>query len=139
MLASYAPGDILRERDITKEIVPGLDSSVIASAYQLAYKTRKASGEADVTVTSVYKPKQPLSPPRVLGITMFEDAAALDCANSFGLLKNTNSNHTLVALSQVAMFNAALHKVRPQLFTRLQHSPDLMLRSTGLLRHCSRL
>lgn len=110
-LSLYSNGDIIREREITNDVTPGIDTPAIAQAYQLLYKTETTLGAPDATVTTVYKPKKlAAGTPKILSVALFVDSALYDCSNSWGMIKSTNSSQTIASFIQFPIINAALNK-----------------------------
>lgn len=59
--ASQANGAVLDSRPVWTQFDMGA-----RSVYQVLYKTTSPLGEADATVTTVFRPAEPASPPRVM-------------------------------------------------------------------------
>ncbi|BGP12281.1 hypothetical protein JCM10213_000023 [Rhodosporidiobolus nylandii] len=84
-LADLANGDIVRSRKVSTSL-----DAFARSTYQLAYRTTSALNEPAVTVTTVFAPLVPASPPRLLLVMAPTDSANVDCAPSWAMVSQTN-------------------------------------------------
>jgi hypothetical protein len=95
-LASYAPGTILRSRQVT---VSGAEQAVVAAAYQLLYRTTNATGQPVSTVTTLLLPTQPASGSRkLLSYQTAYDSLTLNCAPSYTLQGGNNGGGSTATL-----------------------------------------
>ncbi|GAA6041591.1 hypothetical protein JCM8097_007757, partial [Rhodosporidiobolus ruineniae] len=78
--ASQSNGAVLKSRNVSTEF------DQLSKAYQLLYRTTDAQGKADATVTTVFVPLKPLSPPRVMLYLTPADTAAEDCQTSWSFV-----------------------------------------------------
>ncbi|PWN48229.1 LIP-domain-containing protein [Violaceomyces palustris] len=104
--AAAKPGQVLSERDVTGKTI--VSATNLAKATQILYRTTSATNEADATVATIFVPKKPASPPRILSVQLFEDSAALDCTNSWALISNSGSNAALLTAPQADVINNGL-------------------------------
>ncbi len=98
-LSSYAPGQTIRTR-IVQTAVP---SPNLAQTVQIFYRTQNTLGNPDATVTTLFIPKSPMSPKRILSAQAWEDSVGFDCSPSWALTANSASiNVPTVADTAVA-------------------------------------
>jgi hypothetical protein len=95
---------------VTFQIGSGLSPLNYDKAYQLLYRTQTALGKPDATVTTVFKPRVPLSPPQVVSVALFEDSASFDCATSYALTTFSSSQQALITTIQTSTIAALLAK-----------------------------
>ncbi|GAA6008070.1 uncharacterized protein JCM10292_000732 [Rhodotorula paludigena] len=95
--ASAQNGAILASRKV------GTYFDLLADAtYQVLYKTTAATGEADATVATLFRPKNALSPPRIMLLLSPTDSASVDCQTSYALVAHRNPfNATLTVATAV--------------------------------------
>jgi hypothetical protein len=106
-LASYAPGAILRSRQVT---VAGAEQASVAGAYQLLYRTTNAAGQPVSTVTTLLLPAHPASRPRkLLSYQTAYDSLTLNCAPSY-TLQGGNSGGGLTATLETLFIGQALQQ-----------------------------
>jgi hypothetical protein len=80
-LAGYAPGTVLRSREVT---VDGLTNVASTTAYQLLYRTTDATGQPIATVTTLLLPSRPAAGVRdLLSYQPAEDSLSTKCAPSY--------------------------------------------------------
>ncbi|KAF2479403.1 hypothetical protein BDY17DRAFT_318821 [Neohortaea acidophila] len=85
-ISKYANGAVVRARTVeTTEFQAAIN------ARQVLYRTTNRAGKATGTVTTVYIPPVPASPPQILSLQSFEDALNIRCAPSWA---NVNSSST---------------------------------------------
>ncbi|GAA5903210.1 hypothetical protein JCM8208_002238 [Rhodotorula glutinis] len=96
--ASQANGAVLDSRPVWTQFDMGA-----RSVYQVLYKTTSPLGEADATVTTVFRPAEPASPPRVMLLMAPIDTASPDCQVAYSLENGGGSNATSFLQSTVAL------------------------------------
>lgn len=78
-VSSASNGQVLKSRQITTAY------DVLSQAtYQVLYKTTGALGEADATVATLFTPKVPSSPPKIMLLMAPVDSANPNCEVSYG-------------------------------------------------------
>ncbi|GAA5975060.1 hypothetical protein JCM11641_000014 [Rhodosporidiobolus odoratus] len=83
----------------SRKVATALDQ--LSTAWQVLYKTTDAQGNADATVATLFRPLEPVSPPRVMLYLAPTDTARLDCQTSFSLISpgsNATSSGDLLEL-----------------------------------------
>jgi hypothetical protein len=96
-LGSYAPGTVLRSRQVT---LFGLSNLASNTAYQLLYRTTGANGHAIATVTTLLEPALPtLGPRKLLSYQTAEDSLTTNCAPSYTMRGGNNGGTTQIAES----------------------------------------
>jgi Secretory lipase len=104
-LASYAPGTILRSRQVT---VSGAEQAFVGTAYQLLYRTTNATGQPVSTVTTLLLPALPASGPRkLLSYQTAYDSLTLSCAPSY-TLQGGNGGGGFTATLETGLIGQAL-------------------------------
>ncbi|GAA5858273.1 hypothetical protein JCM8547_004629 [Rhodosporidiobolus lusitaniae] len=91
-------GAILRSRTVSTEL-----DDLANGTWQVLYKTTAADGTADATVATLFRPLEPVQPPRVMLYLAPTDTAAPDCVTSFSLsspsLSSVSSPSALIEIS----------------------------------------
>ncbi|GAA6041592.1 hypothetical protein JCM8097_007758 [Rhodosporidiobolus ruineniae] len=82
-----ANGAVLKTRQVSTSL-----DLLAKSTYQLLYRTTNSLEDPTVTVTTVYAPRVPASPPRVLLVMAPTDSANVDCAPSWAVVAATNAS-----------------------------------------------
>jgi Secretory lipase len=91
-LASYAPGTILRSRQVTLQ---GFTTAESTTAYQLLYRTSDANEKPIAAVTTLILPSTPaLGARRLLSYQTFEDSLTTNCAPSYTMRGGNNGGST---------------------------------------------
>jgi hypothetical protein len=91
-LGSYAPGTVLRSRQVTLQESSNTASS---TAYQLLYRTTDAKGHPIATVTTLLLPSNPAPGARVLlAYQTAEDSLTMNCAPSYTMRGGNNGGGT---------------------------------------------
>lgn len=107
------PGDILRHRAPPSEIAAfGLLPVGLAATYQLQYRTTDSLGNATATVLTVLVPHR-ADMGKVLSYQVAEDAAAIDCAPSYGMQLESASGPllgTILTQAELLLIEAALEQ-----------------------------
>ncbi|GEM11778.1 secretory lipase [Rhodotorula toruloides] len=83
---SAANGQVLKSRQISTAY-----DVLSQSTYQVQYKTTGALGEADATVATLFAPKVPSSPPKIMLLMAPVDSANPNCEVSYGTRDPTSS------------------------------------------------
>jgi Secretory lipase len=97
-LASYAPGAILRWRNVT--LAP-TNRAASTTAYELLYRTTSATGKPIATVTTLMLPAVPAPGARkLLSYQTAEDSLTTRCAPSYTMRGGNNGGSTQWAESQ---------------------------------------
>ncbi|PWN48207.1 lipase A [Violaceomyces palustris] len=106
-ISNYQNGQVIRERSVKTNIF----NLNLGSSYQLFYKTQNTQLEADGTVATVWIPKKPSSPPKILSYQVYEDSVAVDCAPSWAYVSGSDSNNKVpVSLDTPIYINWALNQ-----------------------------
>jgi hypothetical protein len=91
-LASYAPGAVIRSREVTTQ---GFTELASTTAYQLLYRTTDATGAPIATVTTVLLPAVPAAGERKLvSYQTAEDSLTTNCAPSYTIRGGNNGGST---------------------------------------------
>ncbi|GAA5975057.1 hypothetical protein JCM11641_000013 [Rhodosporidiobolus odoratus] len=90
-------GAVLKSRNVTTAF------DYLATTWQVLYKTTDAQGKADSTVTTLFRPHNPVSPPKVMLYFAPTNTARLDCETSFALLSPTFSDTSLVNIIDLSI------------------------------------
>jgi dienelactone hydrolase len=108
-ISAYSPGAVIAIREVkTTVVVSGI---FLKQAYQVAYRTNRTGGVADLTVATVWVPtrkENETKPPTLWMYSTAEDSTNLDCAPSWGFVSGSNSNNTNLVASEgsIAVSNA---------------------------------
>ena len=98
-LASFAPGAIIRSRQVDVSIGPTPVSALGATAYQLLYRTNEPSGAATANATTIVVPGTP--PPaggrELVSLQDAEDSLTTHCAPSYQLRVGERDNQDMLA------------------------------------------
>lgn len=100
-LSDYALGEILRSREVY--VNPQFFEN--GGATQSVYRTNNTQNEPSYSVVTTFKP--PIyhsNPVKVLSFQMFENAANIDCAPSYGLVKGLFSTNNVDVIWDVPIF-----------------------------------
>jgi hypothetical protein len=92
-LASAAPGEILRTRQVSVELGPAPVTGPAYTAYQLLYRTNDATGRPVANVTTVIVPNGavPAGGHRLVSLQDAEDSVDQGCAASYQLQEGENA------------------------------------------------
>lgn len=104
-LTNYGLGEIIRSRDVY--VNPQLIES--GGATQSMYRTNNTFNDPSFSVVTTFKPLSSAVtsyPQKVLSFQMFENAANLDCAPSYGLVKGLFSSNNVDVIWDVPIFVA---------------------------------
>ncbi len=88
-LANYALGQPIRTRDVPQTRIGNTNST--ARVFQLLYRTQNAGGQPDATVVTVFVPKAPVTPKKILSFQLWEDSTRMDCSPSWALVANSQT------------------------------------------------
>ena len=105
-VASYANGAVINSRPVPTTA----NATSVAGSWQVLYRTTDTMGRADATVATVFAPRSPVQPAKLLAFQIFEDSASFDCANSWALVNGGSSGGAFLTGFQVATINSALEK-----------------------------
>lgn len=90
-IASYHPGQVISSRKVTTHI----DNSFYSKSFQILYRTQNTAQQPDATVATLWWPKEPVYPTKVLSFHAFTDSAQLNCNPSWAFLNVTGSQNIL--------------------------------------------
>src|SRR5437588_455693 len=109
-LASYAPGTILRSRQVDVSLGPVPVTKLTAKAYQLLYRTNDATGDPVANVTTVIVPDgaPPAGGRQLISVDDAEDSVDSNCAPSYQLQNGEQNNGNLGAETTLAAPQLAL-------------------------------
>ncbi|GAA5955183.1 hypothetical protein JCM8115_001877 [Rhodotorula mucilaginosa] len=101
----YQAGAIVRSRPVNTSF-----ATVTAASAQIFYRTTDALGNASATVTTLFAPKQPVSPPQIMMLMAPIDSASPDCQIAYALQNGSQSKATTLLPSVAADIVAGLSK-----------------------------
>ncbi|GAA5981502.1 hypothetical protein JCM10908_004131 [Rhodotorula pacifica] len=104
-LALYQNGAIVRSRAVNTSF-----ATVTAGSAQLFYRTTDALGDPSATVTTLFAPKTPATPPRIMVLMAPIDSACPDCQIAYALQSGSGSNATTLLPSVATDIVASLSK-----------------------------
>ena len=98
-LSSYAPGAIIRSRQVQTSLGPLPLSALGASSYQLLYRTNDAAGQPVANATTVIVPATPAPPGgrELVSLQDAEDSLTTNCAPSYQLQVGERDNQDMLA------------------------------------------
>ncbi|EPQ28318.1 uncharacterized protein PFL1_04145 [Pseudozyma flocculosa PF-1] len=99
-LAPAQNGQVLKRRPVPTTI----QSIHLDSTYQLYYRTENTQGSPTGTVATIFVPKKPASPPKVLSVQWYEDAVSFDCSPSYALVQNSGSSSAVIAFLDIGIY-----------------------------------
>ena len=98
-LASYAPGAIIRSREVDVSLGPAPLSALGATSYQLLYRTEDPAGQPVANATTVIVPSAPNPDggPELVSLQDAEDSLTTNCAPSYQLRIGERDNSDMQA------------------------------------------
>ncbi|KAF2488112.1 secretory lipase-domain-containing protein [Neohortaea acidophila] len=103
-ISSYAAGGVIRARTVFST-----EFGALVNAREIFYRTTNRQGNATGTVTTVFIPAAPLSPPAILSYQAAEDALNIMCAPSWANVNTTSEQEAYLGafLTPIATFALA--------------------------------